>query len=269
MSTWSIGKHSIVPSSPHDHDPRGLLFMFEEPRKDCRYIVGVDPTIGIAHWNRNMRVADDTRTDNACIQVVRVGKPDVQVAEFAAPMDALDLAPICNTIGHLYAGNSEDRMALIIGELQGSGILVVRELLDRFGYTNIWRWAYLNYGDVRRTNTFWWNATREGNRLLFSKCLHHITHHRVKIQSPWLIEEMADCTMDVNEAKIKSLYGRHDDRVRAFFLALWASHEWLDEEKEDDVVVDTAQPDWQKTDISVENMYHEWRERFDTLLGDE
>lgn len=269
MTTWAIGKHSIVPASSDAYDPRGLLWMFEEPNPAYRYIVSCDPTIGIAHWNRHLRVADDSRTDNAAIEVLRVGKPDVQVAEFAAPIDALDLAPILNTIGHLYAGNSEDRAAPIIGELQGSGILVVRELLDKFNYPNLWRWGYLNFGSVQRSNTYWWNANREGNRLLFSKCLHHITHRRAKFYSPWLIEEMADCTMDVNEAKIKSLYGRHDDRVRSMFLAIWAAHEWTDEDREENVTVDTGQPDWQRSDVSVERMYDAWNQRMDELMGDE
>lgn len=270
MKAWTIGKFDIVPNNEPVMDPRGLLLMYEEPKASETYVVGVDPAGGIAHWNRYLRNQDDLRVDNAAIEVLRVGNPDVQVAEYAAPIDAIDLAPVVNVLGRLYCGKSDDKMAQVIGELQGSGILVVRELLDRFNYTNLWRWAYLNLAGVQKTKTYWWNASREGNRLLFSKCLHHISHKRLKIYSPWLVEEMADCTMDMDLAKIKAMYGRKDDRIRAVFMAIWAAHEWTEEDQLEELSAEgTGEPDWQKTDISVDGMVEAWNERFSQLLGEE
>ena len=98
MDGWKIGKTHIPTMDANyleenfDGDPRGILWAYEEPKLNADYVVGVDPTLGLSSWTRYSRTRDDVDTDNGAIEVIRVGKPDVQVAEYAAPINALDLA---------------------------------------------------------------------------------------------------------------------------------------------------------------------------------
>ena len=146
-----------------DGDPRGILWLYEEPKPNEIYVLGVDPTIGLSGWNRYARSRDDVDTDNGTIEVIKVGrppKPDLQVAEYAAPIDAIDIAEVINAVGKIYKGKSEEDAALAIIETTGPGITTVRELLSRYNYPNLWRWMQLDQMKVKRTNSFGWGATR-------------------------------------------------------------------------------------------------------------
>src|SRR5512146_416015 len=100
---YYIEKHAITPATP-DKDPRGYLWCWEPPSPHATYVVACDPTIGIDNWARSLKMADDTKVDNAAIQVLKLGNPtdpkvptkDVQVAEFAAPIDFVQCAAMLN-----------------------------------------------------------------------------------------------------------------------------------------------------------------------------
>ena len=183
MNEWKIGKTHLPEMDAgyldegFDGDPRGLLWLYEQPQPNADYCLGVDPTLGLSSWTRYSRTRDDVDTDNGAIEVIRIGKPptpDVQVAEYAAPINALDLAEAVNAIGRLYKGRSEEGAALAIVETNGPGITTVEELHRRFDYPSLWRWAHLGEMKVKRTTTFGWQASRENNKVLFMKCLRHI-----------------------------------------------------------------------------------------------
>jgi hypothetical protein len=44
-------------------DPRGVAWMWEPPRKNAAYVMGIDPTVGITGWSRHSRVANDSEID--------------------------------------------------------------------------------------------------------------------------------------------------------------------------------------------------------------
>ncbi|KKK58258.1 hypothetical protein LCGC14_3046250, partial [marine sediment metagenome] len=110
MAGWKIGKTHLPEMDANyleegfDGDPRGILWIYEQPQPNADYVVGVDPTLGLSSWTRYARTRDDVDTDNGAIEVIKVGKLDVQVAEYAAPINALDLAEAANAIGRLYKG---------------------------------------------------------------------------------------------------------------------------------------------------------------------
>ncbi len=108
----------IVPIDDWDlRDPRGLFMVWEPPKQRETYILGIDPAGGIQGWDRKLRTSSDGSTDNSVIEVLRVGHrgdPDVQVAEFAAPVNPLDLCTYANAIGRAYAGRDETGMAQIL-----------------------------------------------------------------------------------------------------------------------------------------------------------
>src|SRR5438105_4562479 len=112
--TYQVGNFDIAQTEITDRDPRGAIWMWEPYRNGHTYVVGVDPTVGITGWHRSLRTRDDHATDNGAIQVIRCGNPDVQVAEYAAPVDAIELAPVVNLLGRLYGQGQEDGQALVI-----------------------------------------------------------------------------------------------------------------------------------------------------------
>ena len=272
MNAYRIGNSEVRTCDNYDwRDPRGLLLAWESPNPSETYVVGVDPTVGITGWDRLLNHQADKRTDNAAVEVIKIGRegvPDEQVAEYAGPVDCLDLAPIVNVIGRMYAGRQEDGQALVICEKQGTGVLTQRELMSRFGYMNMFVWKYLDQMSVKRTASFGWEASKDNNKALFLKSLRHIDKGLINIHSPYLIEEMTDCTSDWITMSLRAKWGKHDDRVRAFFLAIWAAHDWTSQIDQQAIAV--AQHDkeaaWQASAVSSETMFEQWEEKFASLL---
>lgn len=251
-----------------DRDPRGVIWLWEPPRESATYCMGVDPTVGLVGWDRTLRVSDDERTDNGSIEIIRVGKDrDYQVAEFAAPIDPEELADVANALGRLYAGNDDDGQCLAIVESNNSGLLTIRRMLNEHGYTHQFVWKYLDSAIPKPTHSLGWYATPKSVQLLWVRCARHILKGNLAIRSRWLVEEMSDCELDNDKMIAKAVYGRHDDRVRAMNLAIWASHEWdldITTEKQE-VSSGAGLPEWQATDISAEELASVWNERFSDL----
>lgn len=260
-------------------DPRGLAWMWEPPDPRANYVMGVDPTLGITNWTRHTRVTDDRRTDNGCIQIIRVGVgepgspdfiPDRQVCEYAAPIDPEELANVANVIGRLYHGRDEDLQCLCIIEVwPGPGLLTLRRMIEPHGYTNhfVWKTAW-DAAVVRRTKGLGWTASPKSVRDLWIRTRRHILRGGLVHCSPWLVEEWTDCEMDYVKQTGQSI-GGHDDRVRAVNLALWAAHEWSFEVET--VVHETGEgpkrPEWQASDVSLEEMTRQWEEKFEEITG--
>lgn len=270
---YKVGRLDVTPSDlEYDGDSRGILWMWEPPSQTAEYVVGVDPTVGITGWNRWLRKQDDIRTDNAAVEVIRCGNPDVQVAEYAAPIDPEELAAVVNAIGRMYGGRHEDQQALCIIEVYpGMGLVTQRELISRFGYTNLPSWRYEEQMLPRATKRIGWYSSRDTRKMLWSRGGRHIHQRKVFVQSQWLVEEMADCTPDnFLSATGRAGYGAHDDRVVAFLLALWAANEWsMNFEPTEKAQVDVVDaPDWQRTDCTLAQMESDWNDRFSSLLDD-
>ncbi len=163
-----IREHTEESWEEIERDPRGILFMWEARKRGAKYIIGMDSSEGITGWSRATRTADDYKVDNGVIEVFeiagqrtplwkedangnkipdvdpitrqqRIHFRDVQVAEFAAPCDAVEIARIANIIGRIYAQDDEDQAELIWESWPGCGMLTTQELL-RLGYGNLWRW---------------------------------------------------------------------------------------------------------------------------------
>lgn len=250
-------------------DPRGLLLMWEEPKGWAKYIMASDPSVGITGWNRGARTNGDHKTDNGVIQVFRPnaikmplfkdGKPwidpvtkvqkfvlrDLQVAEFAAPIDTVELARVANVIGRMYCGDADGMCEFIYESYPGPGPLMTQELI-RLGYGNLWMWEYFADSVAAQTSSIGWHATARSTKLLWTRARRHLMNRQVKIMSPFLVEEYANAVSDVQNQTAVGAYGNHDDRMRAANLALWAGHKWeLDPEINEETVTASAATDWQ------------------------
>lgn len=269
----NLGALTTIPA-PYDKDPRGLILCMEPPSQRETYVMGIDPTVGIVGWNRILRTRDDLRTDNGAIEIIRKGrngKPDVQVCEYAAPIDPEDLAYMANVLGRLYAGNDDTGQCLCIIEVYpGPGLLTQRMMLNSLGYHNMFIWKYLDSMSVKLTTSLGWQSSPKSVRDLWIRGTRHISLDKIKILSPYLAEELAHCEADELKMTAKASSGKHDDRVRAFLMAIWAAHDWSYQVEDMKVeVTTTKQPDWQRSDISYEKMLDAWADKFADLQDEE
>lgn len=261
----------------HDHldiDSRGLIKLWEPPRPNARYVMGVDPTAGLTNWHRSLRNDDDAKTDNGVIEIIRVGNginiPDVQVGEYAAPIDAEDLADVCAMLGRMYCGNSEMGEALCILEVwPGPGALTVRRLINHYGYSNLWRWEFLASLVPSITNEFGWRSDVKTLQLLWSRYARHLAKSLAVIKSPWLMEELSDLQNIAGKTFPQpSGERKHDDRVRAHAMAVWAAHDWGLAEMPEPQKVDKGERDvpWQASDCSLDRMMDLWEEQYQRIV---
>ncbi len=250
-----------------DQDPRGILWLWEPPSKGARYVLGADPTVGRTSWTRYSRVKEDHATDNAALEIIKVGKDgakDVQVAEYAAPVDAFEFGYIINMLARLYAGEEEESCKVIIEVFPGPGAGTLQTVLQ-CGLTNLFRWEY--YGDSVATPTkaLGWHANQRTNRDLWVKASRHMILQQVIVRSPWLVEEISDARLNVEKDYAENP-GGHDDRMRAFCLALWVANSWsMSTERITQKVTTTEHVDWQASDMSLEDIQASWGDVFDRL----
>jgi hypothetical protein len=285
IDAYKVGRYGLT--SPGESlesilvDPRGMLLVNEEPQRNASYIIGVDPTVGISGWNRALRTKDDFRIDNAAIEVFRIGLPNVQVAEYAAPIDAESLAPICNMLGRLYCGNHEEGQALMCIEVYpGPGWMTQRELISRFGYYHLPPWLVEGGGLTQRmTHKYGWISSRNTRSDLWTRGANHLNRKLVRMFSQWLAEEMADCTPDsfLSVTARSRGNGIHDDRVLAMMIALWFANEWtLNLEPTERTDVEEATPknyqamgtDEDGLPMTASRMAEQWSDLADRLLDD-
>lgn len=272
---WTIsGRHHLdrLRSDDLDSDPRGIIWVYEEPSIRSTYVMGIDPTVGITGWDRLLRTEDDFKTDNGSIEVIRVGtmgKPDVQVCEYAAPVDPEDLADVANALGRLYAGNDDNEQCLAIIEIYpGPGLLTLRKMINHYGYTHHFVWKYLDTMSSKPTNTLGWTATPKTTRDLWIRGSRHINRGQILIRSPYFVEEMTDCEQDPIKMSGKAAYGAHDDRLRALLMAIWAAHDWTNQvEIPDHSRVETGSKpaEWQSSAVTAEDMFSAWEDRFQEI----
>ena len=271
----SIGKHVLtgVDFAPQD-DVRGIVQVWEPPR-NAAYVVACDPSYGITGWNRALRTEEDEKTDNTAVQVIRCGNgrgPDVQVAEYAGPIDAEDAATVTNFLGRMYGGASDEGQALAIVEVQpGPGLLTQRQLINHFGYSNLHVWQQLDQMVIKPTLSYGWYSSRQSRQALWIRGTRHINQRKIILNSPWLIEEMTDCVLDnFLNFTARAQWGSHDDRVVALLMGIWAANEWNWENAPEDAgsPVNENAPNWQASDISAEEMETAWNERFSSIHGD-
>lgn len=273
------GRTRIIRASDevYDGDPRGIVWLFEPPNPRARYVIAIDATQGRTGWSRYSRTEDDTGIDNGAIEVIRLGRgdpgtpgfvPDTQVAEYAAPIDPYDLATVGNALGRLYSGRDEDGMALCIIEVYpGPGGPTQRTMMEKYGYTNMYRFQYLDTGEqTAKQFDYGWYSNKQSMQHLWTRGLRCIHRRQLVFKSPYLVEEFADCEMDLVRLRGAAASGGHDDRATACLLALWAGHNWSFNVEPQQTRIETGPSvEWQATDISSDRMQSAWDERWEEL----
>lgn len=238
--------------------------------------MGIDPTNGILNWSRHRRLNDDKKIDNSAIEIIRCGDgvstPDVQVAEYASPLTAEDIVPIAVLLGRLYCGNSESGEALCIIETSpGPGMLTHQGMVQKHGYTNMWRWEYLNTLLPTVANSYGWSSNLKTLDYLWNKFSRHYGRKLLTIRSRALKSEMDDLHVDPKKTFPQPTGEMtHDDRVRAIAMACWAARDWIlgDEQIPEPTRIggDKFNINPQASDMTSEELNDLWEEQWSALL---
>ncbi len=274
QQAFHVSGNSLTASSESEEslsaDPRGVVWMWEEPIRSAKYLASFDPSVGITGWNRGLRTDGDHKTDNGALVIFRIdairlplfkraGEPDIdtltkaqrfimrdlQVAEYAAPVDAVEIARVANMMGRIYAGDEDDQCELIFESYPGPGMLSLQELL-RLGYGNLWQWEKIADNVAEQTSHIGWYSGRETQKILWYRSRRHLMERRALIRSPWLVAEYANAVIDVDKMRARAAYGFHDDRLQAANMAFWAGHRWTyNPDRTDEPVTDKPLVEWQ------------------------
>lgn len=245
------------------NDARGIIWLFEEPNTLGTYIIGADPPgLGIPGWSRHLMTDEDVQTDNATCSVWRIGKDkEYQAAEFAGPIDVYDHAKYLNALGRLYGGDNDLKQALIIIEgYPARGGEVVRSLIHDYKYTNIW--VPYDQSVINGPDDYGWRPDPKSVRDLSRFVRKHTKSGNPIIRSPWLISEMEDCILDPDKLTIYAEgTGIHDDRLRGAALAWYAARgydSFVPSPRATTEVYDDKPRDWQRMNVSYEDMMKDW-----------
>jgi hypothetical protein len=273
--------------SMYPDDPRGVLRVYEKPRKDARYKMGVDTAPGIPNWSRRMPQIGDRQKDNCAIEVVRVGyrgEPDVQVAEFMAPIDYVAAAPIVNWVGRLFRGRDEEMCECIVETGPTSGEALQERLLNEHNYWNLYRKA--NMATYSHSTSFGWVPNEKSRLDLWYRTRPHISYvklievggkeiRKVKFvaRSRYLVDtEFRNCEVDPKLMTAKAAFGFHDDCVRAIQLAIYAAHDWQTFGEMSDAAANEVprekRPEYQASDMTLAEMTADIDARLEPEGGD-
>lgn len=202
-------------------DPALRLFIWEYPRNDETYGVGVDTSDGIG-------------LDNSVIEVLRKStpyEPDAQVAEFVAGyIKAFQLWPMVMAVSTFYSvlsskSNTRQQCRVAI-ECKGNGEACQHEMQKR-GWRNFHPWKrYDNKkmkpdGEVVKFGVYtnvWFRPQ------MMDMLLTCFDEEAIDLPSPYLVSEFESLERDEAVAKQKAAYGEKDDRVMAIGFPLFSLH---------------------------------------------
>ena len=324
---YPVGQHYLAPMPAaeleHERDMRGVIFLFEQPDDRYTYSLGADPTGGIPGWRREFRQHNDINTDNGAIEIFRKGKPPVtcetcagrcwmptstkgvtvecrtcygrgkiggravQVAEFAAPIDAEELALYVYVLGRLFRGNSEFDECLAVIENNNTGILTIRKLQTVYQYTNLYQsdTSMAPVSTPKYTNSIGFFSGPMTVPLLHARSRSIVMRRDADVRSPHLIKEYSDAVVKITgtsndsgsdeaNARMKAIVvrerfvvkpggGRHDDRMIASFLSFLGLFDMMEVGSGDDADEQAARrtvPDLAARDATAEEQQRQWND---------
>jgi hypothetical protein len=231
-----IAGYHLGPMHPEelDRDPRGIIWLWEQPATNQSYVQSADPTGGIPKWSRAFRTHNDVNIDNGCNQVWRkeksartcedcrglgwkptaqmnvqlecstcdgrgrVGGRVVQVAEFAAPIDPEEHALIFYLMGRLFRGDDELDECLGIVEDNNTGPLMIRKLQNTYNYTNLYQSESISQGTtVKLLNRIGFHSDSASVPVLHARGRIVLVRRDVEPRSKWMIKELSDAIIKI------------------------------------------------------------------------
>jgi hypothetical protein len=192
-----MGLSVIDKLSDFDYDAwNGRLLCWHAPKDGEEYVLGIDTSEGV-------------RKDRSVCEVICKGNllhPDIQVAEFACDyLDPVDFAAVVNTIGRFYRDPDGGEAFCTIETNNPAGSSVLNILRSQWDYTNLFIRKDYEKRENLYTTKYGWHTTRHNRGLIIARGLHAMTYGDLVINSPYLLDEMADfeSNHDIAAAKVK------------------------------------------------------------------
>lgn len=202
-----------------DTDPQNKLFVYEWPKQGWEYGLGVDTGDGIGQ-------------DRSALQMVRKGDlmahQDVQVAEyFSDQLGAADAAPLCYALMNFFPSiiNGEPRQSKAVIECMRNGENTQHEL-RKMGWRNFHRWVRYDAKIINHANAsrIGWYTNVWSRAMLMDYLIKAIKDDILCINSPWLVDEMADLERNPEQQSLKAAHGAHDDLIMSIGIVWFSLH---------------------------------------------
>jgi len=152
---------------------KGKLQIWERPKGDVLYSIGVDISLGVG--------------ESESVFIVLAHPGYRQVASWSDNRtDPKKLAYILKAIGEYYNN------ALIAVEINNAGILTNATLDDIYTCGNLYEWEYFNRRGKTKTKAIGWQTSHESKRLLLGQANSLLNENppEVEINSPILLSQM-------------------------------------------------------------------------------
>lgn len=185
---------------------RGDLLIWEFPKPGHIYVAGADSAAGI-----NGR-------DNAVTEIVDVTTAR-QVAEFAGPIGPEEFTDHTVALCRYYNN------ALMMPEINFTGTVVLKRTMQDWNYTNVAREEKWDEVSLKK-NKYGFYTNDNNKPVLISNLVWMIQEHHVSIASRELLAELSTFQLEGYTSTANPIFNakgkKHDDRVVAFALALYA-----------------------------------------------
>lgn len=204
-----------VPFEGYDRfDPMGKLLVWEFPQDHYEYYCIIDTGEGIGR-------------DRTVIEMFRKGDPgdqDIQVAEWASDKaSAYDVWPVVLALCTFFTVNNglKVQAPLVVPELAAGGEAIVIEL-RKLGYARFYvkRNLAKRGGAATQSTVIGWKTTSTSKPAVVSKFQQAIGQYELAINSPYVVDEMADFTPK------GAIYPAHDDRLVPCAIGTYVMHEY-------------------------------------------
>ncbi|MEM4217855.1 MAG: hypothetical protein QXZ09_07510, partial [Candidatus Methanomethylicaceae archaeon] len=211
----TAGKARLVDS------PGSGLYVFKERNPTAAYLIGVDPTVGVAVPSSKKDEVDNA----AAVVVTEVGGTLVVVASYQGVADVETFADIVIRLGRYYND------AVICPEVatgEGQHFLAC---LRRMGYTRIWRPREIAKIDWDVSGSYGWKTSGVTKGRLVSELQAALEGRSLIVSDRRIISELESFARHAKRTKIGGSWryaavpGKHDDMVMALGIALCA---WID-----------------------------------------
>lgn len=188
--------------------------IWQEPRKDETYQIGVDPSEGAQ--------------DPCGIQVI-CRETGEQVASYSGFLPVSEISDKAILLAGLY---TVTKKPLIVPEANASGVAVIEYLKQKYGM--IYEREVFSYREKKNMKKLGFNTNHSTKKLLIENFIELLQKKFVKIRDAATLEEMK-VFIWANEARKKGAGaqdGFHDDRLMSLMLAYWNVSAGTKREKE-------------------------------------
>lgn len=231
-------------------NPLKRLLVYEHPRPDAFYSIGVDPGTGVG-GDRTPIIVTETGRDEF---------PDIQVAEFACDdISNVEIYVWVAAIAAYYGQYMEDSQPRIVIEQRRKYGDSCYHALKLHGFRNHHKFREYDKRTLRPIESSnqreGWFTNAWSRPLLLSMFKYAVDNGWFQVNSRWLLEEIEGFEQKFTESgatRMDHMQGKHDDRIFAAAMSYFTLHDL-------DVMAERAKKKFNRaTDEGYEIDYRPW-----------